>query len=57
MDGELKKKASSMFYDLTKAAARDSFADTLEVHGLTLEEWKEIKREITSKTGIDGFYI
>ena len=51
------KKANAIFYSFTKAAARNSFIETLEHSGLTLEDWQQIKREITNGTGIDGFYV
>ena len=57
MNDDLIKKANSMFYILTKTAARDSFIEFLEEAGLTSGEWQEIKSEITSKTGIEFKYL
>ena len=56
MTEDLREKANSMFYDLTKCAARTSFVDFLADAGLTQDEWGQIKSEITSKTGIEFKY-
>ncbi len=57
MNDDLMQKANSLFYALTKDAARNSFIEYLEDAGVTQGEWQEIKSEITSKTGIESFYI
>jgi len=57
MNDDLIQKANSLFYALTKDAARNSFIEYLEDSGATQDEWQEIKSEITSKTGIESFYI
>jgi hypothetical protein len=57
MNDDLMQKANSLFYALTKDAARNSFIEYLEDAGVTQDEWQEIKSEITSKTGIESFYI
>ena len=57
MNDELMKKANAIFYSLTKSAARNSFIETLEDSGLTIEDWRQIKQVITNSTGIDGFYV
>ena len=57
MNDDLMQKANSLFYALTKAAARNSFVEYLEDAGVTQSEWQEIKSEITRKTGIESFYI
>ena len=57
MNDDLMQKANSLFYALTKMAARDSFIEFLEDSGLTSDEWQEIKSEITSKTGIEFKYL
>ena len=57
MNDDLIQKANSLFYALTKDAARNSFIEYLEDSGVTQDEWQEIKSEITSKTGIESFYI
>ena len=57
MTPELKKKAETMFYFLTKEAARSSFMEFLEGCDVTDDEWDQIKEEITSKTGIEFKYL
>lgn len=46
MNNELKKKASGFFYSLTKDAARSSFNEYLQEHGLSDEEYEQIKKEV-----------
>jgi len=55
MSEELKSKADTLFYALTKMAARNSFEDFLEDEGLTLEDYKEIKQEVLSGRGIKTY--
>lgn len=57
MNRELKSKAETMFYFLTKEAARQSFTEFLESCEVTPQEWQEIKSEITHKTGIEFKYL
>ena len=57
MNNELKKKAETMFYFLTKEAARNSFAEFLDDNGVLDEEWEAIKAHITEKTGIKFNYL
>tara|TARA_R110000824_G_scaffold330463_1_gene517268 strand:- start:51 stop:224 length:174 start_codon:yes stop_codon:yes gene_type:complete len=57
MDAELKKKAETMFYFLTKEAARNSFADFLYNSGVSDDEWQAIKAHITEKTSIEFKYL
>ena len=57
MGAELKKKAETMFYFLTKEAARNSFADFLYGNGVSDAEWKAIKAHITEKTSIEFKYL
>ena len=57
MDEKLKKKAETMFYFLTKEAARDSFSDFLDYNGVSNEEWQAIKSYITEKTSIEFKYL
>lgn len=57
MNKELKGKAESVFYFLTKNSARDSWVDFLEDCGCSCDEWEEIKKEITEKTGIEFKYL
>ena len=57
MNDDLKTKAETMFYFLTKEAARNSFAEFLEENDVTDDEWQSIKAHITEKTGIKFNYL
>ena len=57
MNEELKAKAETIFYYLTKSASRYSFVEYLEGCGVTRKEWSEIKQEITNKAGIELKYL
>ena len=57
MNEALIAKAETMFYFLTKEAARTSFVDFLEGCGVSEDEWTEIKKEITEKTSIEFNYL
>lgn len=58
MKDELKNKAETVFYCLTKEAARNSFVDFLQgCADCSMGEWKQIKEEITAKTGIEFKYL
>jgi len=57
MNEQLKSKAETMFYFLTKEAARQSFVEFLEGCDVTQDEWSAIKQEITGKTGIEFKYL
>ncbi len=47
MKDNLKEKAETVFYFLTKMAARDSFIEFLDECDCTDEEWQQIKQEIS----------
>ncbi len=55
MNVELKNKADTLFYALTKMAAINSFEEFLEDEGLTIEDYKEIKQEVLSGRGIKTY--
>jgi len=57
MNEELKAKAETMSYLLTKEAARNSFADFLVDKGFSDDECQQIKAYITEKTGIQFKYL
>ncbi len=57
MNDDLLKKAETVFYYLTKEAARTSFNDFLSFCDCTDDEWELIKNEITSKTKIKFNYL
>ena len=57
MNDDLKKKAETMFYFLTKEAARSSFVDFLYDNGVSDDEWQAIKSHVTDKTGIKFNYL
>tara|TARA_Y100000310_G_C20704315_1_gene833512 strand:+ start:2460 stop:2636 length:177 start_codon:yes stop_codon:yes gene_type:complete len=58
MDEELKQKAETFMYFLTKTAARNSFVEFVEEDCcLTMDDWRLVKDYITEKTGIEFKYL
>lgn len=57
MNEKLKNKAETVFYFLTKNAARQSFFEFMEGCDCSMDEWEAIKAEITEKTGIKFKYL
>ncbi len=55
MNADLKKKADSLFYFLTKDAARDSFSEFLESCGLSDDDYEQIKKEVLLPHGIKTY--
>ncbi len=55
MNDEIKAKANTFFYNMTKRFASDSFEERLEDCGLTNDEWDVIKMEL-AKIGITETY-
>ncbi|WP_197261617.1 hypothetical protein [Brevibacillus laterosporus] len=51
------EKFGTLFYALTKGAARDSFVEFLEYWGLTEEDYDDIKKHLMETYGIRKPYV